>query len=1682
MNQHIRWASLAGLKTKKRYIVAALASVIALTGCDNSDNTNSKENSVVAEKSATTEKVIQTAPLAAAKGATPKLSAAEMMKRYAGKELTILDASELQLDGASAMVVTFSVPLYEEQDFSQYLNLVDVKSGKLDGAWELSDNKMELRFRHLPPSRELNLTVNTGIKAINGRTIEQPFEKKLQTAQIIPTVGFASKGSLLPSKVAQGLPVIALNVDKVDVNFFRIDEKQLPQFLSMWQYRSNYEYWYSEEFLNKTELAYTGRFDLNPDKNTRQTVLLPLKDIKELQQDGVYLAIMQKAGSYSYQFPATVFTLSDIGVSLHSYQDQVDVFTQSLAKGSALKGVELRILDEKGQLVNQATTDSEGHAKLDKLAGGKLLLATLDGQTSMIDLTQPALDLSEFDISGPTGYAKQFFVFGPRDLYRPGELLLVNGLLRDGDGNPLKAQPVKVDVLKTDGQVVRSFVWQPEKDHDGLYQYQYEIPQSAETGGWSLRFDLGDGSPLRYYKFNVEDFMPERMALDVTTKDKPILNNQPVEFDIQGRYLYGAPAAGNELQGQIFIRPDREAVAKLPGFEFGFASEEGLQRKLDEFDLTLDDTGETAISVPQSNWESLRSPIKVIAQVSLLEAGGRPVTRRAEQAVWPAREMVGIRPLFNKKEIYDYRTDRYAQRYNVDENSLAEFELVFADAAGNKLEANNLTARLIYERRDYYWNWSESGGWTSNYDQKDLVMANENIKISQGQTTKVSFPVDWGAFRLEVINENNQLVTSLPFWAGYSWQDNTGGNGAVRPDQVKLSLNKPAYLPGEKAKVRVESPKAGKGYILLESSNGPLWWQEIDVPEKGMEIEVPVNKEWARHDLYITAVVVRPGDDSKEATVKRAIGVLHLPLADENRKIGLALSAPTQMRPNQDLIVKVKATAQDGKPLPEKVNVLLSAVDTGVLNITDFKTPDPYDAFFGRKRYSVDQYDVYGHLIEGQGKLANLRFGGDGEDTSLDRGGMKPLTEVQIIAEQAAPVTLDKNGEGEISLPIPDFNGELRVMAQAWNEKDFGHADSKVVVAAPLITQMSMPRFMAGGDKSYFALDLTNTTDNTQNVTVTFKASGMVKLEGTATKELALVKGKRTTVTLPVRADYGYGQGEVSMTINGIDLPDESLKAYSNSWKVGVRPAQPAETVSYAVAIEPGEQWSLPTENLQGLSPNTLEGQVLLTSRPPLQIARYIRELFAYPYGCLEQTISGLYPSLYSSQAELNKLGIKSQTDDDRRKAIELGIPHLLSMQRPDGGFSLWDRNGREEYWLTAYAADFLNRANQRGYAVPKEALTNANSRLLSYLQDGNQINYPYVDDQSAARFAAQAYAGLVLATQQKAPLGALRQLYSRSQEANSGLPLVQLGIALNLMGDKTRGDNVIADGLKKQRARYSYSGDYGSIIRDDAMIVALLNEYQLMTKARDQKLQMLSNNLVSQQYFSTQESNALYLAGRYYVNNTETPWKAVINGQQPPMTSDKPINEFLTKEQLKTGYSIENTGTNTLYGQLNVVGYPLYTPTPSSNVLNVKRTYLDLQGRPISLDRLRTGEMVVVKLEVNASQRVPDALVVDLLPAGLELENQNLANSSANLSETAPNLQEVIDDMQQSQVNHMEYRDDRFVAAVEVEQYRPTTLVYLARAVTPGVYSIPAPQVESMYVPEWRAVGKANGQLEVVR
>lgn len=1641
----------------KHIRVAACMLMLALAGCDNNDNapTAVKNDETPAVQSAPTKDSAQLQKLA---------------QQSEGKELTLLDASEVQLDGAATLVLTFSIPLDPEQDFARTVHVVDKKSGKVDGAWELSPNLKELRLRHLEPNRDLVVSVERDLTALNKAAFGRAYEKTITTRDVQPSVGFASRGSLLPGKVVEGLPVMALNVNDVDVNFFRVKPESLAAFVSQWEYRNALSNWESDNLLKMADLVYTGRFDLNPARNTREKRLLPLGDIKPLQQAGVYIAVMNQAGHYNYSNPATLFTLSDIGVSAHRYHNRLDIFTQSLENGGAQQGVEVALLDEKGQTLAQAASDAQGHVQLENSQQAALLLARKDGQTTLLDLKLPALDLAEFAIAGAPGYSKQFFMFGPRDLYRPGETVILNGLLRDSDGKTLPDQPVKLEVVKPDGQVLRTVVSQPE---NGLYRFTYPLDSGAPTGMWHIRANTGDNQP-RMWDFHVEDFMPERMALNLSAQKTPLAPSEEVTFSVVGYYLYGAPANGNTLQGQLFLRPQREAVQALPGFQFGDIAEENLSRSLDEVQLTLDENGRGDVSA-NSQWQEAHSPLQVILQASLLESGGRPVTRRAEQAIWPADTLPGIRPQFASKAVYDYRTDATVNQPIVDEGGNAAFDIVYADAQGNKKAASGLQVRLIRERRDYYWNWSESEGWQSQFDQKDLVEGEQTLDLSADETGKVSFPVDWGSYRLEV-KAPNDAISSVRFWAGYSWQDNSDGSGAARPDRVTLKLDKPTYRPGDTIKLHVAAPVAGKGYAMVESSDGPLWWQEIDVPAEGLDLSIPVDKAWNRHDLYLSALVVRPGDKSRSATPKRAVGLLHLPLGDENRRLDLTLESPAKMRPNQPLTVNVKASAKHGET-PKQINVLLSAVDSGVLNITDYVTPDPWQAFFGQKRYGADIYDIYGQVIEGQGRLATLRFGGDGDE--LKRGGKPPVNHVNIVAQQALPVTLNEQGEGSVTLPIGDFNGELRVMAQAWTAEDFGSSESKVIVAAPVIAELNQPRFMAGGDTSRLTLDVTNLTDKPQTLTIELAASGLLELVSQQPAPVNLAPGVRTTLFIPVRAKEGFGEGELQATLTGLNLPGETLPAQHKQWTIGVRPAWPAQTVNSGTVLQAGETWHAPAQNLENFSPVTLQGQLLLSGKPPLNLARYIRELKAYPYGCLEQTASGLFPSLYTNAAQLKALGIAGDTDEKRRAAVDTGISRMLQMQRDNGGFALWDNNGPEEYWLTAYAMDFLVRAGEQGYSVPADAINRGNERLLRYLQDPGMMSVRYSDDTQASKFAVQAYAGLVLARQQKAPLGALREIWERRSQAASGLPLLQLGIALKNMGDAGRSEQALTLALNTpRRDAQQWMADYGSPLRDNALMLSLLEENKLQPEAQNTLLTTLSEQAFGQRWLSTQESNALFLAARTLQDLPGT-WQAQTSLADQPLTGDKAQTRNLDVDRL-SALQVTNSGDQPLWLRLDSSGYPQTASVPASNVLHIERQILGTDGQSKSLSSLRSGELVLVWLEVKASQNVPDALVVDLLPAGLELENQNLANSSASLQDSGSEVQNLLNQMQQADIQHMEFRDDRFVAAVAVNQGQPVTLVYLARAVTPGTYQVSVPQVESMYVPQWRATGSTEGLLIV--
>ncbi|MFQ0993683.1 alpha-2-macroglobulin [Gilliamella sp. BG2] len=1702
----------------KHLVVFSL--LLALAGCDNKDaeqNTGAEQaetqseikvidNNTTADISNSSDDndIVQDESSKLAFNPTP-----ELVEKYHGKELTVIDSSEVIIDGSSTLVITFSVPLNPKLNFSNLLRLVDRQTGNVDGAWELSDNGLELRHRYLEPNRQLDLTIDKMLAAINGNSLKEVYQAEIKTQDRLPMVGFASNGFLLPSKSMTGLPVTTLNVNKIDVNFFKIKPEQLSDFIADYGFINQVSAWNSKNINKFADLVYTSRFDLNPKRNSQETVLLNLSSIPQLQQEGIYLAVMNQAGSYDYTNPASLFSISNIGVAVHAYNNgKLSVITHGLDNGKPFADVNISILcnksirdSNKNCTTISAKTDATGYAEvtLPKDMDYALLTASDGNQISLVNLDRSALNLSEYNLTGSTFYQKQLFAFGPRDLYRPHETVYFNALLRNADGKPLPLQPIVVDVMSPDNQVVENFTVDAKAKSNGLYQWQYVIPANAATGKWAFRFNLGDDN-YRYVWFRVEEFLPERMAMEITTaSNKPITLDKRVNFDVKGWYLYGAPAAGNNLEGNIYLKKI-DSIPELADYKIGNVTDNSIGRQLDNIETTLDKNGNAQVGIDTSDWGKLSSPIKLILQASLLDSGGRPITRYASQIIWPNQQMPAVRALFSQSPYYDWSLDKYETSPTVDKGANAEFEVAYVNTDGQKLAASHLKARIIRERHNYYWTWSEHTGWYQAYNSSEFVVQEQPLSIAANGTAKVSYQTDdYGFYRIEVVDTKNNIISSLRFRSGYNWEDNTNGTNAVRPDQVKLSLDKTAYSVGDTAKIHVQAPVAGSGYISLETNDGILWKKDITVGENGLDVEIPI-QDWGRHDIYISAMIIRPSTDAAVQTIKRAIGLLYLPIDTSNRQLNLSIEAPTKTEPEKTIPIKVKID-KSAIQKDHKVSVLLSAVDSGVLNITNFATPDPYSAFLGRKRYEVDLYDVYGKLIEGKGRNLNVSFGGDAMLGESGPGGKKPLNEVKIVAQQLQTIDLNDDGEGFVDLALPNFNGELRIMAQAWDDSRYGKAEKAMIVASPVVAELSTPRFLSGGDQATLALDLNNLTEKTQTMQVNVLTDGLIHQNAVESTKVTLDSKQRQIIQVPVVADYGYGQGTVTINVTGILLEDGSNYQIKRSWTVGVRPAYAVTNKYYAAAINGGESWVLPEDSIAEIIENTVDGKLIVSNQPPLNIAQYIKELFAYPYGCLEQTVSGLMPSLYANQEQLSALGIKTESDDKRREKVQLGISRILSMQRNNGSFGLWSKDSAEEYWLTVYATDFLIQASERGYNVNNKALDAAITRISQYTYDANAFNglQSYYDNSQASnytQFATKAYALAVLARQNKITVpmrNEINRMYQQITESDfkvlSPLPVAQLALSAKLAGFDNIYNNLMPRVFTTSYDnRYSWLGEYGSAIRDNALVLSLLVENNLSVDKQADYLIQLSDLLNDTRYFSTQELNALFVAGwSLEQHKSSHKFNVVLNEQSNEV--DSTLSRSFDFANLANRLTISNPeNAQPLYIKFTVSGYGKKVPAPTSdeNVLTINRSYYDLKGNKIQPHHLKVGDLVVVLLDVRAHKEVVhDALIVDFLPAGLELENQNLTNSSVSL-QAIPEIANLLKDEDSNDIKYQEFRDDRYVAAVDINHYVSdgtyrSQVAYLARAVTAGNYMIPYPYVESMYRPDRFAIGQSIDLMSIV-
>ena len=1601
-------------------------------------------------------------------GQLPEASG-EPIKAQAAKVegFALVGAYPDQHDGDLAIALEFSRPLVSSQDFDALLVVKDANGAVVKGSWVLDDKGLVLRFPSVEAAKDYEVTLKAGLSAADGTRLGKDDTRKVHTGELDPAVGFASQGSVLPARESRGLPVVSINVPEVDVEFLRVSEKQLPKFFAEYQRGGRRGSWdLDSEYGDSTPLGklaepvYLNRFVLGGKPNERVLTYLPIQDIRELQDPGLYFAVMKRTGKFAGEFETAFFTVSDIGLHTRAYKDKLFVHTASLQDGSATGSVELKVLDARGEAVLAGKTDGNGNALLNyTLDAGHVLVATRGKDVSMLPFNQPALDLSEFAVAGREQAWFDVFAWSGRDLYRPGETVRISALLRDNDGRPVPApkqgggQPVFLRLKQPDGKVFRETRLQP--GAQGYFSFEQAIPTEAPTGRWQVEFrtDPASKEAVQGMTLRIEEFLPERMKLDLDAAQPVLKPGEALKLKATAAYLYGAPASGNRFTAKLAVAIEQHPLDQLPGYFFGDPTMELPKDAKDIIDTTLPENGVLQEDIALPAEAKPRSPIAAIVSGSVYETGGRTVNRTLKRVLWPANALVGIRPLFDDKD-------------GADANANAGFEVVRVDAGGKPQPGKGLKATLVRELRDYHWNYDEDGGWDYDFTRRFENKDTRTLDVGAG-ASKIDFPVEWGEYRLDVFDPATGLTTRYPFRAGWSWDDQNRGLDA-RPDKVKLALDRTGYKAGDTLKVTVTPPHAGKGLLMVESDR-MLYVQAIDA-KPGSTFSIPVTKDWERHDVYVTALVFRGGSAPSKITPARAVGVVHVPMDRRDRRVAVGLSVPKQMRPEQNLPVTVSVPELAG----QLAHVTVSAVDVGILNITRFPVPDANAQFFAQRRFGVDAYDIYGRVIESfEGGSAKIRFGGDMALSALPQA-KRPTSRVQTVDLFSGPVKLDGKGNARVALKVPDFNGTLRVSALVYSDTRYGNRDRETVVRAPIVAEASLPRVLAPGDRSTVTLDVQNFTGKAGVFKVTVNGEGPLDIgEGSRTTDLA-VDAKRT-LTFPVTADEGYTTAKVRVRVEGNGFKVD------RRYDVPVRAGWPAVLRSRTQVLDSLTPVEMGAGFADGLMPGSVTARMTVSALPPIPFASALKGALEYPYGCAEQTTSKGYAALELDDATAKMLGIDGLDAKKRRERMEGAFGRLASMQVSNGHFSMWGDDDYVNPGLTPYIAEFLLDAREGGFAVPDAVLQKALTRLNEDLLAGGAPFYGY-DRRDHLKFANQAYAGYVLARVNRAPLGTLRALYDNERgKSLTGLPLVHLGIALSLQGDKTRGAKAITEGFAKTGDRPEYLGDYGTKLRDDALMIALVHERKLAKPEFDRRAISLGRELDARRnsgwlWLSTQEQVALARLGKALMVDQKKlvsgQWS--IGGDAEAVAPVRLFGRSVDHAALARGLRFVPEGSPPLYASLDVAGIPRSAPAPDNRQIGIERRYYTTDGKEWKGGTLKEGEALIVRVGITANVAMPDALFTDLLPAGLEIENFNLGDAKQ-WAEVVVDGIAISDRGSAADVKHEEFRDDRYVAALKLDRGDTAKVFYLVRAVTPGTYTVPPSLVEDMYRPDIRGVGKAS-------
>ena len=925
----------------------------------------------------------------------------------------------------------------------------------------------------------------------------------------------------------------------------------------------------------------------------------------------------------------------------------------------------------------------------------------------------------------------------------------------------------------------------------GSHPLDIALPANAYTGRWTVEA-LADpkGDPIGQATFQVDDFVPPRIEFTMSADPQrfaPDLGATRAVIDAD--YLYGGAAAGIEGELTVSYAAARDPFGRDDGFQFGLAEDEIDTASPEPVKFLTDEAGHAEVPVNLSGAPSTTSPIELGLHAQLFDVGGRAVGRDATAILLPTAVLIGVRPTFDEYV-------RWGEK--------AGFQVEVLDRAGKQVPLAGLQWDLV--RESYGWRWWADGNdrWYYRGFLSDEPVAHGTLDAPADAMATIGQDIDWGWYRLEVYDPASGAATSVRFRTGWS-------HGQVAtdapPDRVTVSLSSASFAPGDTATVFIDPPFDAE-VALAVMNNGVRDLRFVHVPDEGTEVSLQVPDGWAP-GAYVVATAYGAPDPLVPSIPQRAVGVAWLAVERPGAHLDVAIDAPDETLPERQLDVGVDVSGlADG----DTAYVTLAAVDDGILQLTHYAAPDAAGYFLGQRRLGVELRDLYGKLIDATGATpGDIRTGGD----RMQAGGMsdalsKRSSKVVALFSGIVPVV---DGVARVPLDIPDFNGRLRLMAVAWSARGVGNAEATMTVAAPVIADLVLPRFLAPDDRSTASLAIDNLSGPAGSYSFALTADGPVTVEQPATVVAELGQGDRIQAGFRLTA-LDIGTAHVSLTVTG---PDGAVS--QRSWDLPVRAATPLSTERRVYAVPPGTSYLVPASLTAGYQDGGLDMTLVADASPPIDTATLLRWLYLYPYGCAEQTTSTAMPLLYADRLDATADVLDISAEELSRR-VDGGIRRLTAMQRSDGDFGYWGWWNSGSTWLTAYVMDFLTRARAAGHWIPESVTTRAFAALQRGLDSNNGSVW------------GKAYALHILARNGQGDAYDLAYAADRLSRENLGtIDRALLGATFAELGDPVRA-RAMFDAAREPSADSSDAGTFGSPLRDLAMATALLVESGLASPA----------------------------------------------------------------------------------------------------------------------------------------------------------------------------------------------------------------------------------------------------------